>query len=248
MIIFSLKKEVWSDMATQRKQTMQTKQEPRPAKNETAARLFLTGFVCLCIGLGIGYFIGKQSVSVHAPVASMPFQAQSSPPSQGQPPMQNPAAAAQNEASLRALLMANPKNLDALIQLGNLYYDQGQHLQAVEWYGKALDIDPRNPNVRTDRGTSYWNLNRPDEAIAEFQKSLQVDPGHAQTLYNMGLVYLQGKNNIAETKKAWQKLLTANPNYPNRADIERQLATMAAPPPAGAPAAPKNAGPAGGKK
>lgn len=162
--------------------------------------------------------------------------------------MQNPAVAAKNEASLRALLMANPKNLDALIQLGNLYYDQEQHLQAVEWYGKALEIDPRNPNVRTDRGTSYWNLNRPDEAIAEFQKSLQVDPGHAQTLYNMGLVYLQGKNNIAETKKAWQKLLAVNPNYPNRADIERQLASMAAPPPAGVPAAPKNAGPAGREK
>jgi len=144
--------------------------------------------------------------------------------------------------------MANPKNLDALIQLGNLYYDQGQHLQAVEWYGKALDIDPRNPNVRTDRGTSYWNLNRPDEAIAEFRKSLDVDPGHAQTLYNLGLVYLQGKNNIVEAKKAWQKLLAANPNYPNRADIERQLASMAAPPPAGAPAAPKNASPPGPKK
>ena len=235
-------------MATQRKQQMQTKQAPGPATNETAARLFLTGFVCLCIGLGIGYLIGKQSAGVSAPVASMPLQAQTSPPSQGQPPMQNPAVAAQNEASLRSLLMANPKNLDALIQLGNLYYDQGQYPQAVEWYGKALDIDPRNPNVRTDRGTSYWNLNRPDEAIAEFQKSLQVDPGHAQTLYNLGLVYLQGKNNIAEAKKAWQKLLAVNPNYPNRADIERQMASMAAPPPAGTPAAPKNAGPAGGKK
>ena len=235
-------------MATQRKQPMQTKQGLSPAKNETAARLFLTGFVCLCIGLGIGYLIGKQSAAVSAPVASMPFQAQTYPPSQGQPPIQNPAIAAQNETSLRALLMANPKNLDALIQLGNLYYDQGQHLQAVEWYGKALDIDPRNPNVRTDRGTSYWNLNRPDEAIAEFQKSLQVDPGHAQTLYNMGLVYLQGKNNTAEAKKAWQKLLAANPNYPNRADIERQLASLAAPPPAGTPASPKNADPGGPKK
>jgi tetratricopeptide (TPR) repeat protein len=162
--------------------------------------------------------------------------------------MQNPAVAAQNEASLRSILMANPKNLDALIQLGNHYYDQGQHLQAVEWYGKALEIDPRNPDVRTDRGSSYWSLNRPDEAIAEFQKSLEVNPNHPQTLYNIGLVYLQGKNNVAETKKAWQKLLTVSPNYPNRADIERQLASMAAPSSAGTPAAQKNAGPAGPKK
>lgn len=230
-------------MATQRKQPVQTKPEPRAATNEAAARLFLTGFVCLCIGLGIGYLVGKQSGGGGAPSASMPFQAQTSPPSQGQPPIQNPAMAAQNEASLRSLLMANPKNLEALIQLGNLYYDQGQHLQAVEWYGKALEIDPRNPNVRTDRGTSYWNLNRPDEAIAEFQKSLDVAPGHPQTLYNLGLVYLKGKGNPAEAKKAWQKLLSVHPNDPNRADIERQLASIDATTPAGAPPAPKSAGP-----
>jgi tetratricopeptide (TPR) repeat protein len=235
-------------MATQRKQPPQTKQQTSRTTNETAARLFLTGFICLCIGAGIGYLIGKQSVPVHAPVASMPFQAQTSPLSQGQPPMQNPALAAQNEASLRSLLMADPKNLAALIELGNLYYDQGQFAQAVEWYGKALEIAPRNPNVRTDRGTSYWNINRPDEAIVEFKKSLQVDPEHQQTLYNLGLVYLQGKNNVAEAKKAWQTLLKVNPNHPNHADIERQLASMPAPPPIGAPAAQKTASPAGGKK
>lgn len=220
-------------MATQRKQQVQPKQEPKSYTNETAARLFLTGFVCLCIGFGIGYLIGKQSAGAGARVASLPFQSQTAPPSQGQQPAQNPAIAAQNEASLRSMLMTNPKNLDALIQLGNLYYDQGQHLQAVEWYGKALEIDPRNPNVRTDRGSSYWSLNRPDEAIAEFRKSLQIDPNHPQTLYNIGLVYLQGKGNIAETKKAWKKLLEVSPNYPNRADIERQMASMTAAPPVG---------------
>jgi tetratricopeptide (TPR) repeat protein len=229
-------------MATKRKQPIQTTQEPRSAANEMAARLFLTGFICLCIGVGIGYLVGKSSIGGGSPVASSPFQGQTA------TPVQNPALAAQNEASLRTLLMSNPKNLDALIELGNLYYDQGQFAQAVEWYGKALEIDPRNPNVRTDRGTSYWNINRPDEAIVEFKKSLQVDPEHQQTLYNLGLVYLQGKNNVAEAKKAWQTLLKVNPNHPNHADIERQLASMPAPPPIGAPAAQKTASPAGGKK
>ncbi|MHB8091469.1 MAG: tetratricopeptide repeat protein [Syntrophales bacterium] len=237
-------------MAKQNKQQPQTKEAPRLAPNEMAARLFLTGFVCLCIGVGIGYLFGRQqSAWISIPGNSpAPFQAQASPSSPSQSPAQNPAIAAQTEASLRALLMTNPKNLDALIELGNLYYDQGQHQQAVEWYGKALEIDPNNANVRTDRGSSYWSLNQPDKAIAEFQKSLQVDPNHAQTLYNIGLVYLQGKNNIAEAKKAWQKLLAVSPDYPNRADIERQLAAMAATPPTGAPIAPNKAAAAGRRK
>jgi tetratricopeptide (TPR) repeat protein len=219
----------------------QQKQGPRPAAKESPARLFLTGVVCLGIGLGLGYFIGKQSAEVNATVASIP--------SQGQTSIQDTSVFGPNEASLKAFLAANPNNLDALVQLGNFYYDHGDYRQAVEWYGKALEIDPRNPNVRTDRGTSYWYLNQPDAAIAEFRKSLQVDPGHAQTLYNMGLVYLQGKNDIGEAKKAWQKLLAANPNYPDRAKIEQQLAAMAEPPPAGAnPAAQKNTGSPGREK
>jgi len=232
-------------MAKQNKQQPPTKEAPKLATNEMAARLFLTGFVCLCLGVGIGYFFGSQSgwTSLPGSATSSPEQTSSASPSQ--PPAQNPALAAQTEASLRALLISNPKNLDALIQLGNLYYDQGQHQQAVEWYGKALAIDPKNVNVRTDRGASYWSLNQPDAAIAEFQKSLQVDPNHPQTLYNIGLVYLQGKKNRAEAKKAWEKLLTVSPDYPNRADIEQQLAALKATPPAGSPIAPGKPGDVG---
>jgi hypothetical protein len=104
-------------MATQRKQQqVQTKQQPKPATNEAAARLFLTGFVCLCLGLGIGYLVGKQSSGGSGPAASIPYPTQTAAPAKGQPPMQNPAIAAQNEASLRALLMTNPKRTTWLRQ------------------------------------------------------------------------------------------------------------------------------------
>lgn len=221
----------------------QKKQVPQPVKKESPLNMLLTGLICLGVGLGVGYYFGRQSGEVLAPASFVPAAAESTLPSGGQGAVQDPALFVQNEAGLKALLAADPKNLSALIQLGNLYYDHQRYQPAVDWYGKALDIDPRNPNVRTDRGTSYWNLNQPDAAIVEFKKALEVDPGHAQTLYNLGVVYLHGKNDPEGAKQAWQKLLAANPNYPDRANVERQLAALSASAPAAVPpAGPKKPG------
>jgi tetratricopeptide (TPR) repeat protein len=185
----------------------------------------LTGLLCLVIGIGIGYFWGRQSTDSGPSFSSS--QTQAPPPTQGS--IQNLQAFNENEIALKAQLAADPKNLNALIQLGNLYYDHGKFREAVEWYGKALEIDPRNPNVRTDRGTSYWNMKQPDAALEEFRKSLEVDPSHAQTLYNMGVVYLYGKNDPESARKAWRSLLDSNPNYPDRAKVEEQLTSLPAP-------------------
>jgi cytochrome c-type biogenesis protein CcmH/NrfG len=173
---------------------------------------------CLGIGLAVGYFYGKESGE--AAIASSPAPA----PASGAP------AFLQSEMTLKSMLAANPKNLTAQVQLGNLYYDSGRYAEAVEAYGRALEIDPNNPDVRTDRGTSYWNLGQADAALAEFRKSLEIAPTHAQTLYNMGVVYLNGKNDPAQARAAWEKLLAANPNYPDRAKLQEQIAALGAPP------------------
>ncbi len=203
----------------------QPRQAARTAVRESPVKLLSVGVACLALGLGVGYYFGRQSAqSGGTAVAS-----------------QQDATFVQNEAALRASVQSNPTDLNALIELGNLYYDHGRYRDAIEWYGKALDIDPKNADVRTDRGTSYWNLGQADAAIAEFQKALESDPSHAQTLYNMGIVYLNGKNNAAEAKKAWEHLLATNPNYPDRAKLQQQIASLSGQP----PTAPAGAGQAG---
>lgn len=197
-----------------------------PATNPQA--LIATGLVCLLAGLGVGYYFGRQAGAGSAvPAASVPSTLS---------PVVNPADFVQQEAALKAALSASPSDGPTLVRLGNLYYDHGRWLEAIDYYGRALDLDPRDPNVRTDRGTAYWNLNRPDEAIAEYRKSLEVDPSHAQTLYNLGVVYLHGKNDLNEARSTWQRLLATNPDYPDRAKVEQQVAALSPQAPAAAPA------------
>ncbi len=181
-----------------------------PSGDISPAKVVLIGAVCLGIGLLAGYYFGKQSAQ---PAASVQAQ-------------QGTASFTEEDARLRGILMTNPGDLDALIQLGNLCYDNRKFQDAVDWYGRALAIDPKNVNVRTDRGTSYWNLGQADAAIAEFRKSLEVNASHAQTLYNLGVVLLNGKNDVQEARKAWETLLATNPNYPDRAKLQQQLASL----------------------
>ncbi len=130
--------------------------------------------------------------------------------------------------ALKSILASNPRDLNALIQLGNVYYDGGRFGEAVEAYGRALDIDPKNADVRTDRGTCYWSMGQPDAALAEFGKALETAPTKAQTLYNMGVVYLNGKKDPARARAAWEKLLATSPDYPDRAKVQEQIAALGA--------------------
>jgi cytochrome c-type biogenesis protein CcmH/NrfG len=189
-----------------------------PARSNTAgpATVVIVGAVCLAVGLAAGFYFGRQA-SPALPVAEAP---------PGTVP--NPAAFLQDEAALKMALQASPNDLNTMVRLGNLYYDQGRFRDASDWYGRALERDPKNVGVRTDRGTSLWSLGQADAAIAEFQKSLEIEPSHPQTLYNLGVVQLNGKNNPQEARKAWEKLLATNPNYPERAKVEEQLASLSA--------------------
>ena len=101
----------------------------------------------------------------------------------------------------------NPSDYDALIQLGNLYYDARQYPSAIQNYERALTIHPENADVRTDMGTAYWYAGNVDKALTEMQTSLKYRPGHPQTLFNLGWVRWQGKADPKGAVEAWEELL-----------------------------------------
>jgi cytochrome c-type biogenesis protein CcmH/NrfG len=218
----------------------------QPAKSEgnktgeSTANWVIVAVICLAIGLAVGYYFGKNLGSNPVgTVASSPADVQEQPPA-----AMDPAVFIASEKNFQSILQANPRDLNTLIQLGNLYFDNSQFNQAVDAYARALDIDPNNANVRTDRGSCFWSLGQPDAAIGEFEKSLKLNPTHAQTLYNMGIVYLHGKNNMAEARKYWEKLLATNPDYPQRARLQEMLASMNSMPASGMGSDPASAAPA----
>ena len=130
--------------------------------------------------------------------------------------------------TFRSMLKDDPKNINVLIQLGNLYFDADQFGQAIEIYSRALEIDPKNPDVRTDMGIMYRKKRDYDRAIAEFKKAAEVDPRHANSRYNLGIVLLHDKQDIKGAIKAWEDYLRAEPSGPRADSIRERMDKMKA--------------------
>ncbi len=182
---------------------------------------------CLLLGVALGYlFRGSASPAGDVPASAV---STSSAPAgldgSGKPtPQQQKAAVDRAAAPWLDAVNKNPNDVEAVVSLGNVYYDGEQFPEAIKYYQRALEMNPSNADVRTDLGTAYWYLGDADRALAEFKQSLKIRPGHPGTLFNMGIVEWQGKMNPANAVAAWQELLKENPNYPQRQQVEDLIA------------------------
>ena len=172
--------------------------------------------VGLVVGILVGYIIGS-SRTPERPIAPAPV-APASPfplaPLPGAPGGELPARIAQTEQ----LVARDPKNAQAWVQLGNDYFDLAkstndptQQRKSVAAYDHALAIAPNNPDVLTDQGVMYRDLGEYQKAIANFQKANQADPKHVQSLFNMGVVYLNDLKQPKKAIEAWNKVIQTAP-------------------------------------
>ena len=193
---------------------------PRAAAQEwTSREAYLLALVCLFAGLALGYLF-RGSSAVPALGASTAAQTPAAP--LGVSPVADNSAlhsAQALEPLARPFLLAiqaDSKNVDALVQLGNLYYDHHVYPEAIAYYKRALELRPKDLNVRTDLGTAYWYSGFADPAVAEYQKVLAAQPAFAPALMNLGIVKLEGMKDAAGAIVAWEKLLATNPQHPER--------------------------------
>jgi cytochrome c-type biogenesis protein CcmH/NrfG len=129
-------------------------------------------------------------------------------------------------SALRTILKDDPKNLKALVELGNLYFDAGTFDPAIQAYSKALEIEPNNPDVRTDMGIMFRRKGDPDRAIAEFRKAAASDAKHVNSRYNLGVVLLHDKGDVKGAIQAWEEFLKVEPTGSRADNIRTQIEKM----------------------
>ncbi len=193
---------------------MRTHNAPAPSDTLFSAMNAVTGIAGILFGIIVGYIIGSGQLQNAAGV-----------PATGRPQAASTAApqpALVTEADLqpyRDILANDPKNARAAEALGNKLYDAGRYAEAVPYYQQSLANDPKNVHVNTDLGTALYYAGRADEALVQLQKSLALDARHAQTLFNVGIVKRDGKNDRKGAVEAWERLLATNPGYPDAAKV-----------------------------
>jgi cytochrome c-type biogenesis protein CcmH/NrfG len=164
--------------------------------------LYLTGLICLVLG-----FIGGTVLTVYK-------LEQTQPPPRTMPHTE-PHANPQDEQKIQKLeqeVQANPSNVKAWIDLGNTYFDGNQYSKSIQAYQKALAIDPNNADVWTDLGIMYRRNGQPQKAVDAFDQAIAVAPTHEISRFNKGIVLLHDLEDPLSAIKAWEGLLSVNPN------------------------------------
>jgi cytochrome c-type biogenesis protein CcmH/NrfG len=190
----------------------------------TGRQAYLLAAFCLLLGVALGYLFRGSASPAAAQAAASTTTQQGSGFQKQQPDPTAQAALTQAAAPLLEAVNKDPNDFDSLVKLGDLFYDGKQFPSAIQYYERALVIHPENPDVRTDMGTAYWYTGDAEKALASMETSLKYRPGHPQTLFNLGWVRWQGKQDPKGAIEAWQQLLKANPDYPQRQQVEQYIA------------------------
>jgi len=179
-----------------------------------AKQVYAMAVVCLLVGLAIGYlFRGSQSPAVPVqPVANVPPSAPANAMGGRMPSLDEMKQMADKKAEpLLEKLKSDPHNSDLLIQVGNMYKATHQFKEAAGYYDKALQVDPKNVAIRNEMASCLYYNGDADAAISELQQGLHYDPKDPNSLFNLGMIKWQAKQDSQGALAAWRELLKSNP-------------------------------------
>ena len=133
-------------------------------------------------------------------------------------------------APLQQLIAADPNNWQYYSALGDAQLNLGQYDQAVETYGKGIQVaesnttvDPKNPStdpakkktgeaqMLTNQGNAYLKLKKNKEAVDDYTKAAGMDPNPSVAYFNLcATQYNTG--NVEGALAACDKAIAADPN------------------------------------
>jgi tetratricopeptide (TPR) repeat protein len=113
--------------------------------------------------------------------------------------------------------------------LGDDFRRDGNGIEAINNYTKAIEIDPNDRAAYNNRGVVYDNLKRYDEAIADFTRALEIGPTDKIAYINRGISYYnktEYQKAIADYDKAIEIDSTLALAYDNRANAHQMMGRL----------------------
>ncbi len=128
---------------------------------------------------------------------------------------------------LRGRVQRNPRDLGALVNLANLYFDAAKYPQAIDYYRRALALDPDNPDTRTDYATALHATGDDLSSLRELERVLALRPNFAEALFNQGVV-ANAIGRRSEALAAFTKFLKVAPHDQRAGDARNALRNLGA--------------------
>ncbi len=171
------------------------------------------------VALAAGFLSGIVYSAFKSPADSSQYSGSQS---TGQP-SQNAQQQANRILDLEKEVAANPDNIDAMIELGDIYFDSDRYQEAIVTFNKAEQIAPTNIHVLNDLGILLMNTGNYDASLEKFEAVLDIDPSHSHSLYYVGIVY-RTKGETGKALEAFEQVLILDSD-PQLAEAVRQEIT-----------------------
>ncbi len=134
----------------------------------------------------------------------------------------------QQQRALQALrtLERNPNDPDALLAMGDFYFDamaaaqqagdQASVLQysrqGVRYYERFLEQQPDQNDARADLASMLFYSGQTDRAIQQVGTVLENDPNHVNANYNLGIFYWQGRRDLEAARDQMNHVIDLTEN------------------------------------
>ena len=121
------------------------------------------------------------------------------------------------ETSPEEIPKADDTDPEYWIQKGELTWASSsgkinEALTALEYFDKAIELDPLNYLAWANKGLVLKTLKRVDDALLCYNRALTINPKYITVWYNKG-VLLGSIGNFKEAINAFDKVLELNPNH-----------------------------------
>jgi len=130
------------------------------------------------------------------------------------------------------IIKLDPNNIQYYVKMGDLYLmeakksDKEEKLnKALEWYGKALSVQPRAGAVYDRIATVFYQKGELDQAIISIAKAIKLSPKDMSYKFTLGVLYQLkgGKEEVVVAEKIFKTLLVSTPR---NIDVLTQLGLL----------------------
>ncbi len=110
------------------------------------------------------------------------------------------------------LIVLEPDNAGAHLDLGNLYIDQENYIEAIEVFQLGLDRSPEVNSLKFALGRAYKASGEYQSAIEQFNQVINRNPHNYEVYYQLGLIYYD-QGDVDQAIESLESAIRFNDEY-----------------------------------
>ena len=123
---------------------------------------------------------------------------------------------------LKSRIEQNPEDVEALIELANLYMQVNMYDRAQEYLEQAVQVDPDDLHAGTHLGIVLGQLGDLDGARARFQRTVELNPDYWEGWFYLAVTTAR-QGDLETARRATERVEELNPGLPELADLRQHF-------------------------